>query len=415
MIKKNFKVMIALLSLVSILNTANAQTDKNNAITTAVPFLSINPDARAGAMGYAGLATKPDANGLFANAAKMAFIENTDKEGNILKEGNNFGVALTFIPWLRGIANDVYMADLAGYYNIRSKKNPDIQQSIATSLRFFSLGNIKYTDLNGVELGQGNPVEFAFDVHYARKFHKNLSVGIGLRFIHSNIGTLPQEQSATAGNAAAGDISLFYSLPIEMKKGLEGMRFNFGTAFTNIGSKMSYSQSGNVGAQEFIPANWGLGAGLEMDIDKHNSINVYFDANKLLVPTPDTTDANGDGTFDYKAQSSIAGVFTSFGDAPGGAAEEMKEFTLGGGVEYAYNNLFFLRLGGFYEAESKGNRRFLSAGAGVKYSIFTLNAAYIIPTSPTSVNPIDNTMYFSLLFNFNHGKKQAKAPAESNM
>ena len=207
------------------------------------------------------------------------------------------------------------------------------------------------------------------------------------------------------GNAVAADLSMFYTTPIKVKKVLKGMDFNFGLALTNIGSKMSYTKNGNESDKDFLPANMGLGFGLEMDIDDFNEINVYFDINKLLVPSPDTTDANHDLIPDYKTKSQISGIFTSFGDAPGGFSEEMAEFNIGGGIEYVYNNTFMARLGYFYEAPSKGARKFLSAGAGIKYSVFTLNAAYIIPTSK-QVGPLDNTMYFSLLFNFNSGGKK---------
>lgn len=416
MIKENFKLIIILFSLTFVTKT-NAQTsatgdvDISNTITTAVPFLRINPDARSGALGYASIATSPDANGIFANASKMAFIEHYDANGDISTDGNNFGVALTFIPWLRGIANDVYMADIAGYYNIRNKNNKDIQQSISASLRYFSLGNITFTSDQGDEIGQGNPQELAFDINYARKLSKKLGVGLGLRYIHSNLSA-SSSADVRPGNAVAADISMFYTTPIEIKKGLEGMDFNFGLAITNIGSKMTYTNSGLDSDKDFLPANLGLGFGLEMDIDKFNEINVYFDVNKLMVPTPDTTDANNDNVYDYKTKSQISGLFTSFGDAPGGFSEEMAEFNIGGGIEYVYNKTFMARLGYFYEAPSKGSRKFLSAGAGVKYSVFTLNAAYIIPTSK-QIGPLDNTMYFSLLFDFNSGgKKQATPTAE---
>lgn len=419
MIKENFKIIAALFGVLFLFE-AKAQSAGNtgaaivnsNTITTAVPFLRINPDARAGALGYAAVATSPDANGIFANASKMAFIEHRDKLGEISTAGNNFGVALTFIPWLRGIANDVYMADLVGYYNIRNKKNPEIQQSISSSLRFFSLGNIVFTNDSGNETGQGNPQELAFDINYARKLSKKVGVGLGLRYIYSNLSSSTID-GAKPGNAVAADLSMFYTTPIPIKKGLEGMRFNFGTAITNIGSKMTYTGDGVEANKDFLPANLGLGFGLEMDIDKFNAINIYFDINKLLVPTPDTVDVQGgsnggpDGVPDYKTKSQIAGLFTSFGDAPGGFKEEMAEFTIGGGIEYVYNNLFMARLGYFYEAPSKGSRRFLSAGAGIKYSVFTLNAAYIIPTS-NPPGPLDNTMYFSLLFDFNSGIKKVK-------
>lgn len=427
MIKENLKIIAALFSVFFLTeSTAQSSTTAGNAIlesntiTTAVPFLRINPDARAGALGYAAIATKPDANGLFANASKMAFIEHRDADGELSTSGNNFGVALTFIPWLRGIANDVYMADLVGYYNIRNKKNPDIQQSISASLRFFSLGNIVFTNGSGTETGQGNPQELAFDINYARKLSKKFGVGLGLRYIYSNLAAASVTSSARPGNAVAADLSMFYTTPIEMKKGLEGMDFNFGAAITNIGSKMTYTQDGVAANQDFLPANLGIGFGLEMDIDKYNEINVYFDVNKLMVPSPKdstnapgTWDKDGNGVADYREGSQVSGLFTSFGDAPGGFVEELAEYNIGGGIEYVYNNLFMARLGYFYEAPSKGSRRFLSAGAGIKYSVFTLNAAYIIPTS-NPPGPLDNTMYFSLLFDFNSGKKKAATPVDIN-
>lgn len=401
------KFIFAILSVFFIFEGITQGNDiiESNTITTAVPFLRINPDARAGALGYASIATHPDANGVFANVSKMAFIDFTNEDGTISNVGNNFGVSLTFIPWLRGIANDVYMADLVGYYNLRTKKNPDIQQSISASLRFFSLGEITFTDNNGSETGKGNPQEFAFDVNYARKLSKNLGVGLGLRYIYSNLAASNSGTDIKPGNAVAADVSMFYTTPIKIKEGLNGMDFNFGLAITNIGSKMTYSQSGLESDKDFLPANMGLGFGLEMDIDDYNEINVYFDVNKLLVPTPDTTDADGDKVYDYKTKSQISGIFTSFGDAPGGFKEEMQEFNIGGGVEYIYNKLFMVRLGYFYEDAHKGSRRFLSAGAGVKYSVFTLNATYIIPTS-NPPGPLDNTMYFSLLFDFNSLNKK---------
>lgn len=416
MIKENFKAILILFSLIFVVDT-DAQTNTGikgdkitvNTITTAVPFLRINPDARAGALGYASIATSPDVNGIFANASKMAFIEYREKDGSINQDGNNFGVSLTFIPWLRGIANDVYMADLAGYYNLRNKKNKDIQQSISASLRFFSLGSITFTNDVGNETGQGNPQELAFDLNYARKLSKKFGVGLGLRYIHSNLGTGVAGSNMSPGNAVAADLSMFYTTPIKVKKVLKGMDFNFGLALTNIGSKMTYTDNGNEADKDFLPANMGLGFGLEMDIDDFNEINVYFDVNKLLVPSPDTIDLDGDLIPDYKTKSQISGIFTSFGDAPGGFSEEMAEFNLGGGIEYVYNKTFMARLGYFYEAPTKGARKFLSAGAGVKYSVFTINAAYIIPTS-SQVGPLDNTMYFSLLFDFNSGGKKKAVP-----
>jgi len=413
MIKRNFKIVFTILTMffVSIINAQQTILgQETNTITTAVPFLRINPDARAGALGYASIATSPDANGIFANASKMAFIEHYEKDGTVTKGGNNFGVSMTFIPWLRGIADDVYMADLVGYYNLKSKKNPDIQQSISASLRYFSLGSITFTNNIGDETGEGNPNEFAFDVNYARKLSKKFGVGLGLRFIHSNLGTGAPGSNLKPGNAVAADLSMFYTTPIVIKEGLKGMDFNFGLALTNIGSKMTYTDNGNEADKDFLPANMGLGFGLEMDLDDYNEINIYFDANKLLVPTPDTIDLDNDGVLDYRTRSQVAGLFTSFGDAAT-AGEELAEINIGGGIEYIYNKFFMVRMGYFYEHPTKGDRHFLSAGAGIKYSVFTLNAAYIIPTSSTP-NPLDNTMYFSLLFDFNSGLKGKSKPTE---
>ena len=376
MIKDNLKLIILLVSSIAFIKTDAQKTTGGaildaNTITTAVPFLRINPDARAGALGYASIATSPDANGLFANASKMAFIEHVGEDGTITKGGNNFGVSMTFIPWLRGIADDVYMADLVGYYNLRSKKNPDIQQSISASLRFFSLGEITFTDNQGGTTGQGNPQEFAFDVNYARKLSKKFGVGLGLRFINSNLSAATTSQDIQPASAVAADLSMFYTTPIIVKEGLKGMDFNFGFALTNIGSKMTYTQNGNEADKDFLPANMGLGFGLEMDLDDYNKVNVYMDINKLLVPTPDTIDIDGNPGLDYKTKSQVEALFTSFGDAPGGFGEEMSEFNIGGGVEYVYNNLFMARLGYFFEPETKGSRKFLSAGVGIKYSVFT--------------------------------------------
>lgn len=376
-----------------------------NTITTAVPFLRINPDGRTGAMGDVGMAVSADANAVFSNTSRLAFIE------------SDYGVSMTFVPWLRGIATDVYMADLVGYYKIKE------MQTIAASVRYFSLGTINFTDDFGAENGTGNPREFAVDLNYARRLGDKFSLATGLRYIYSNLST-NQFTDYKPGSAFGADLSMFYTNPLKVKK-LEGAKINFGLAFTNIGSKMTYS--GNALNKDFIPTNFGFGLGTELDIDEHNSINIYADINKLLVPTPVPTDElynvandpnsgikteydeDDNAIADYRERSSVGAMFTSFGDAPGGFKEEMKEFMVSVGAEYVYNDMFMVRAGYFYEPPTKGSRRFLSAGIGLKYSVAQLNFAYVIPTSAQR-NPLDNTMRFTLLFDFIKGGGKVTNP-----
>lgn len=367
-------------------------------ITSAVPFLRVNPDGRSGAMGDVGMALSADANAVFSNTARMAFMD------------KDFGVSVTFVPWLRGIATDVYMADLVGYYNIKRK------QTLAASLRYFSLGQIQFTDINGAELNSVRPVEMAFDLNYARALTDRFGLAIGLRYINSNLGSTDTDRFVS--QAASADLSMFHTNPLKVKK-LAGAKINWGLAFTNIGTKMSYSA--NALNKDFIPANFALGVGAELEIDEYNKVGIYTDINKLLIPTPVSAteedgvtpnadyDQDNNGIADYKEKSSIGGLFSSFGDAPGGFKEEMAEFTIGVGAEYTYNDLFMLRAGYFYENPTKGARKFLSAGVGLKYSVFQMNFAYVIPTSAQR-NPLDNTMRFTLLFDFEKGGGAADAP-----
>lgn len=367
-------------------------------ITSAVPFLRVNPDGRSGAMGDVGMALSPDANAVFSNSARLAFMD------------HDYGVSLTFVPWLRGIATDVYMADLVGYYNIKRK------QTLAASLRYFSLGQIQFTDINGAELNSVRPVEMAFDLNYARALTDRFGLAVGLRYINSNLGSTDQDRFIS--QAAAADLSMFQTNPLKVKK-LEAVKINWGLALTNIGTKMSYSA--NALNKDFIPANFALGIGCEIQIDEYNKFGIYTDVNKLLIPTPvpeflENGDPNPDydkegepGIADYKERSSIGALFSSFADAPGGFSEEMAEFTIGVGAEYTYNDLFMVRAGYFYENPTKGARKFLSAGVGLKYSVFQMNFAYVIPTTAQR-NPLDNTMRFTLLFDFDRAGPVSNDP-----
>lgn len=352
-----------------------------NAVTSAVPFLRIVPDARGGAMGDVGIATSVDANGMHYNPSKLAFAD------------KNVSISATYTPWMRNLGlNDVYLAYLSGYYRL------DKFQAIGASLRYFSLGDIEFTDETGQSLGQGRPNEFEITGAYARKLSEKFSAGIGAKFIYSNLATgrVVEGNEIKPGISGAADISLTYKTPVKL--GENKGEFIFGTAISNIGSKITYTNSVN---RDYIPTNLGVGAGLKLQLDEFNSITFSTDFNKLLVPTPrpDLGDADGNGVVDYKEYSPVRGIFKSFGDAPGGFSEEMKEITLGVGAEYWYDDQFAVRLGHFREHYSKGNRKYFSVGLGVKYNIFGLNFSYLVPTS-NQRNPLDNTLRFSLVFDF---------------
>ena len=362
-----------------------------NTITTAVPFLMIAPDARGGAMGDAGVASTPDANSMHWNPAKYAFVD------------KKMGFSLSFSPWLRKLVNDIYLGYLAGYYKI------DDRQTVAMSLRYFSLGEILFTDEIGNPLSLYNPYEFALDATYARKFSEKWSGGVAGRFIYSNLtqGQYVGGAESSAGISVAADVSIYYRTDVQM--GAIDGQFAWGLNISNIGSKISYSSSNT--QKDFIPTNLRIGPSLLLNIDEYNSISFMFDINKLLVPTPpiylrDTngqfvTGPDGDKLI-YKGMnpevSVVQGMGQSWYDAPGGFAEEMREFSFAIGVEYWYNKLFAIRGGFFYEDETKGNRKFFTLGAGLKYNVFGIDFAYLIPLEQQ--NPLENTLRFTLFFDF---------------
>lgn len=363
-----------------------------NTITTAVPFLLIAPDARSGAMGDAGVACSADANSIHWNPAKLAFAD------------KNIGFSLSYTPWLHALVPDINLAYLSGY------KKVDKNQSIGMSLLYFSLGNITFTDIVGNTIADFKPNEFALDVAYSRKLGDRFSGGMSLRYIHSNLtgGTPVGTTPSHAGNAVAADLSAYYqnnALEIAKKKSV----LAFGLNISNIGNKISYTETGT---RNFIPINIRLGGSLKMDIDEYNTFGFLLDFNKLLVPTPPSTNVTGDTILAGKDPNvSVAqGIFQSFGDAPNGFKEEMKEFNISTGIEYWYDKQFALRAGFFYEDPTKGNRKFFTLGAGLKYNVFGLDFAYLIPTEQK--NPLENTLRFSLLFDFDAFKVQNKEEAK---
>lgn len=364
-------------------NRLQAQQPTINVVTTAVPFLRISPDARAGGMGEVGIATIPDANSSFWNLAKTSF--NTSPAG----------IGLTYTPWLKRLGlNDVYLATATGYYKL------DEQQAIAGSLRYFSLGDIQFTDGNGNNLQEYRPREISFDAGYTRKLSENMGLGIALRYINSSLakGNITGT-NYKAGSSVAADISYFYTGVDENMQG-----WNFGAVLSNLGTKIGYTSDAT--QKDYIPANLGLGAAYTKVFDEENKITFGLDLNKLLVPTP-PLDANGNFPSEealnaYRNKSVVNSWFSSFGDAPGGFSEELKEVQASLGMEYWYMDQFAVRGGYFYEDKSKGNRKYFTLGAGLKYNVFGLNFSYIIPSgSGINQNPLSNTLRFSIIFDLN--------------
>ncbi|HWB64145.1 MAG TPA: type IX secretion system outer membrane channel protein PorV [Chitinophagales bacterium] len=355
-------------------------------VTTAVPFLRIDPDAHTGGMGDVGLASDPDVNAIYVNPAKLAFVE------------KDYGFSLSFSPWLKALVNDIYLASLNGYYKVKK------QQTIGVSLRYFSMGEISFTGINNEDLGQFRPNEFAIDVHYSRILGKYFSIAASLRYIYSNLATGQSVDGALVkpGMAGAGDISWYFHKTFnENSEHKLQHTFSTGMDISNIGSKISYTSSI---VKDYIPTNLGIGFGYTLDIDKHSSVSVYTDFNKLMVPSPTDKYDSVNKTYYFKEQSSIKGMFTSFGDAP--ALQELRYITTSIGAEYFYNHQFGVRFGYFYEHPTAGGRQYVTAGLTVKYSVATLHFSYLIPTTIIR-NPLDNTLRFTLLFDFAQGGKKS--------
>lgn len=375
--------------------------DKINAnpITTAVPFLMIGPDSHTGGMGEVGVALLNDLNAQHWNPAKYVFSPNIG------------GISVSYSPWLFGLGlNDIYLAYLSGYYKITD------MDAVSMSLRFFSMGEMELMDYEGKNpLGPDvmvSPHEFSIDAAYSRKFTKELSMSVAGRFIYSNLigpgaGSSSTTEGIKPGMSGAADISLFYKKNLSAERLYKSI-ISFGLNFSNIGAKISYSSSLE---RDFLPANFRIGTAYSMYIDKYNSLTFALDLNKLLVPTPPKyaidsagviiRDPEGNaiiqaGKDPYKS-SVVGAVFTSWGDAPGGFNEEMSEFIINVGMEYAYNDLLYIRAGYFNEAQTKGDRKYLTAGVGIKYSIFALDASYIIPVNENK-NALENTLRFTLSF-----------------
>ncbi|MGB8359212.1 MAG: type IX secretion system outer membrane channel protein PorV [Bacteroidales bacterium] len=374
-------ISIIFLLLAPVMPLAAQDPHTLNVIQTVVPFLTIAPDSRAGAMGDAGVATSPDLFSMHWNPAKFAFID------------GNGGLGISYSPWLRSLVPDINLAYLTGYYRIDSK------QVLAASLMYSSLGEIQFTDDYGNYQSTYNPNEFSVDAAYSRLLSQHWSGGVALRFIYSNI-TAGFADTKT-GLAFAADASAYYTTALKL--GEKQGNIAVGINFSNIGSKMSYKTD-----QEpaFIPMNMRLGTTFSVNLDRYNTLAISVDVNKLLVPTePIYVDGVIVEGRDPNVSVPVA-IFQSFYDAPGGFGEEMREFTESLGIEYWYNQQFALRAGYYNEAESKGNRKYFTAGAGFRLSVFNLDFSYLIPL--TQNNPLSNTLRFSLGFEFNSLRNVSK-------
>lgn len=389
------KIILSILTLVGLSLPALA----TNPVITAMPSLTIAPDAHAAGMADIGAATNPDLNSQHWNPSKYAFMESKG------------GITVNYTPWLTKLVNDINLAYIAGYYNIG-----EMAGTVSGSFRYFSMGEVTLMEMDanyqGSPLGTAHPNEWALDVAYSRKLHEYLSMAVALRFMYSDLNNGINSSTSTSPEmfpawTMAADVSLYYRQPIATPMGES--YFALGFNLSNLGGKMSYDEGDT---KHFIPANMRLGVSYELPFDDYNRLMISAEANKMLVPTYNSKFAN-DGSggqydqADYAAVSSPNGWWQSFCDAPGyfnentgkhisATMEELQEIQWGIGLEYSYNRQFFGRVGYSHENYYKGNRRYVTLGAGFKLSIFSLDFAYCIATAPS--NPLDGTMRFTLGF-----------------
>ena len=380
MINKIFKISILFLLVYTTANAQNTpQSDGkfSNTIQTAAPFLLIAPDARSGAMGDAGVAISPDANSLHWNPAKMAFMEDPT------------GFSVSYTPWLRNLVPDIDLGYLSVYHRL------DERNTIGGSLRYFSYGSIQLTDNSMQDIGIYSPNEFSVDGTFARKFGETFSLGTALRYVRSSLSNGQfNGQEIRPASAMAADISAYYrNGTVLLGKDAE---VALGVNISNIGTKVSYSDAAE---KSFLPTNFKIGGATTFNLDDLNTFAVALDFNKLLVPTTPIRDENGLITSGKDPNRSVpAGIFGSFSDAPGGFSEELREISYSLGTEYWYNRQFAIRAGYFYENPTKGDRQYLTLGAGLKYNVFNLDFAYLVANQQKS--PLAQTLRFSLIFNF---------------
>jgi len=384
--KKIFLSLAALVCAVSM----SAQADPTpNPVITAMPSLSIAPDARAAGLGDVGVATEADFNSQYWNPAKYAYMYSKG------------GITANYTPWLRKLVGDIDLAYLAGFYNFG-----DLGGGIGASFTYFSMGDVALTDMSGTKLQDVRPNEWALDLSYFRKLHEYVSMAVAVRFLYSDLNN--GVNSSTAGTSemhpamtAAADIALYYRQPLELPMGTSHLALGF--TLKNLGGKMTYAEDGS---SNFIPASMNLGISYELPLNKFNFLTFNLETNKMLVPTrysryTEGFDPNNSATWKmgqeaYSAINPAKGWFQSFNDAPGGSKEEFQEVRWGAGIEYSYNKQFFGRVGYSYENYYKGNRNVVTFGAGFHLSIVTLDISYCVGLAAS--NPLDQTMRFTLGF-----------------
>lgn len=388
---------IAALSFGQVSSSGQIIGGDNRSITTAVPFLAIVPESRGGAMGDVGVATSSiSSNDTYWNPGKLAFNE------------KDFGFATSYNPWLRRLVNDMSLSYLSGFY--KRKK----EEALSASMTYFDLGNIQFTNEGGSKGPEFRPREFAVGLGYSRKLSTKLGIGLNLKFIRSNLSggfSNTVNLDARPANTAATDIGIYYVTPLTIRGTSNSLAF--GANIQNIGGKIAYTNSGR---RDFLPGNLKLGTAYTHEIDLYNKITVSVDFNKLLVPSPqvrnvknvaggDSVDAGGNQLKEtYLADKPLfSGIFGSFTDATGGLREELKEISVGGGVEYWYQDMFAIRGGYFYESPLKGNRKYLTLGFGLRYQVFGFDFAYLV--SQGQNNALGETLRFTLVFNFEKPQK----------
>lgn len=404
MIKKLFIGAVALLSVLPAtaqfggLEGDSDYLQELRTITTAVPIIAVSPDARAGGMGDVGAASAPDINGIYWNVAKLSFIEQDQ------------ALSMSYTPWMNELVSDINLAHVNYGFRI------DDRQAMAIAMRYFSLGEIIFKDENNNNQGTGRPYEFTLNAGYSIKLSERFSAGIGLRFIFSDLtnGLQAVGVETTPGNTIAGDMGLYYESKEDRMRNGQSQSYALGLAISNLGGKIQYANSQTTA--DFLPANIRLGGAYKLQFDPYNRMEVIVEANKLLVPTPPIRegdqgyrgDINGNGEPNdddvlYGKDddvSSFAGAIQSFSDAPGGFSEELEEVIINAGLEYWYDDRFAFRAGYQYEDPEKGGREYITLGAGIRYNVFGLDFAYLFSASPIRRSPLENTLRFTLFFNF---------------
>ena len=369
------------LSLILILNVIYLFSQERRVITTAVPFLMISADARASGLGEQGVATSPDAFSQHWNPAKYVFLDNAS------------GVGVSYTPYLSKLVSDVFLANI-NYYNIINERS-----SWSTSFKYFSLGDIDILqnpqDIPYLE----NPNEFTLDGSYILKLNDYFSMGVTGRFLMSDVKLQSVDSDSSSANSFAVDISGFYQSDVKAYQNFNGL-WRFGFNISNLGPRMKYEE---LGKKNFIPTNLKLGSAFDFIFDSSNKLSINLELNKLLVPSPSIPILNSNDQIIGYNQADVtflSGLFKSFGDAPDGFSEELKEITLALGLEYTYDDSFALRLGYFGENENKGARKYITFGTGFKLEDINLDLSYLLSTSNV-ISPLENTLRFSFTYNFN--------------